>query len=136
MYLPIFNLILILTIGKYVLSAMLYPYQNSIVREILDRTNANKFGSEFAHYLVALLYTIRIQAGIENCQRKNCRPEKNKIVATEELDDDEDPFEYLSFTEVKNTIDLLSLYISVNEQTLSSSQTVHKSFIKFTQTMK
>jgi len=51
LYLPILNFMLIVIFGKYILSGIMYPYQNSIIREELDRSNATKFGQEFAHYL-------------------------------------------------------------------------------------
>ena len=63
-YLPIINLILTKIIGNYVLAAVLFPYQNAFIREALDRTNATKFGEEFAHYLESFVYTVRIQAGM------------------------------------------------------------------------
>ena len=62
-YLPGINYVLTMIIGKYVLSAILYPYQNAYAREHLDRSNANKFGEEFSHYLDSFVYTLRVQAG-------------------------------------------------------------------------
>jgi hypothetical protein len=41
----------------------MYPYQNSIIRETLDRNNGKRFGEEFSHYLDSFIYTLRIQAG-------------------------------------------------------------------------
>lgn len=70
LYLPIFNFILITLIGRYILSAIRYPYQNAIIRESLDRGNSSKFGQEFAHYLECLVYTLRIQAGMN----RNAQP--------------------------------------------------------------
>lgn len=61
-YVPLFNFLLFVTIGRYILCAILFPYQNSIVREQLDRGNSAKFGEEFAHLLDSLVYTLRIQA--------------------------------------------------------------------------
>ena len=61
-YVPLFNFMLFIIIGRYVLCAILFPYQNSIVREQLDRGNSTKFGEEFAHLLDSLVYTLRIQA--------------------------------------------------------------------------
>jgi hypothetical protein len=72
----VINFILIITIGRYLLSSMLYPYQNSIIREGLDRNNASRFGQEFSHYLECMVYTIRIQAGMDLGdaeERKNVR---------------------------------------------------------------
>lgn len=50
-------------LGRYMLTGILYPYQNAIGRETLDRNNATKFGEEFEHYLESFAYTLRIQAG-------------------------------------------------------------------------
>ena len=44
LFLPLFNLILIVWLGRYLLSGILYPYQNYFVREGLDRFNNLKFG--------------------------------------------------------------------------------------------
>ena len=64
LYVPIINIFLTKILGNYILSAVLFPYQNAYIREALDRTNATKFGEEFAHYLESFVYTIRIQAGM------------------------------------------------------------------------
>lgn len=63
-YVPVFNLVTFLIVGRYLLSAALYPYQNSICREFLDKNNARIFGEEFAHYLSSMVYTIRLQSGM------------------------------------------------------------------------
>jgi hypothetical protein len=60
LYMPIVTLILIAVIGRYILSGILFPYQNAFARESLDRNNASKFGEEFAHYLDSFMYTLRI----------------------------------------------------------------------------
>ena len=46
-FIPVINIVLTYIVGKYVLTGLLYPYQNSIGRETLDRNNATKFGEEF-----------------------------------------------------------------------------------------
>ena len=46
-FIPAINIVLTYIVGKYVLTGLLYPYQNSIGRETLDRNNATKFGEEF-----------------------------------------------------------------------------------------
>jgi hypothetical protein len=63
LYTPILTFILIATMGRYILSGILYPYQNAFARESLDRSNASKFGEEFGHYLDSMVYTLRMQAG-------------------------------------------------------------------------
>ena len=62
-FFPVINIILIYIVGHYMLTGILYPYQNSIGRETLDRNNATKFGEEFEHYLESFAYTLRVQAG-------------------------------------------------------------------------
>ena len=37
-YIPLINFILVFIIGRYGLTTLLYPYQNSMIRESLDRT--------------------------------------------------------------------------------------------------
>ena len=37
LYLPGINMVMILAVGRYILSGILYPYQNSIIRESIDR---------------------------------------------------------------------------------------------------
>lgn len=59
-FIPVVNIALTYLIGKYILTGLLYPYQNSIGRETLDRNNATKFGEEFEHYLESFAYTLRI----------------------------------------------------------------------------
>lgn len=104
------NLVLTLVIGRYILSAMLYPYQNSIIRETLDRSNATKFGEEFSNYLESMVYTIRILAGMDIESRKSTGGRQNssfKKKASTPNDDSDDDYQYLTFTEMKNTIDLI-----------------------------
>lgn len=60
MYMPILTFIMLAVLGRYILSGILYPYQNAYARESLDRSNATKFGEEFAHYLDSFMYTLRI----------------------------------------------------------------------------
>ena len=62
-FLPVINIVFTYIIGCYILTGLLYPYQNSIGRETLDRNNATKFGEEFEHYLESFAYTLRVQAG-------------------------------------------------------------------------
>ena len=51
---------------------------------------------------------------------------------TEEQPDD--GYEYLSFTEVKNTIDLILLYIDINKKVIDTKK-VSRGFLKFTETL-
>jgi hypothetical protein len=64
LFLPGFNFIAILLVGKYILSCMLYPYQNLIFGETQDIGNNYRFGEEFTHSLECLVYTIKCQAGL------------------------------------------------------------------------
>lgn len=59
-YIPVINILIMFVVGRYILSAIMYPYQNSIIRETLDRNNAKRFGEEFSHYLDSFIYTLRI----------------------------------------------------------------------------
>lgn len=125
--LPIVNLLVMTILGRYILSAIRYPYQNAIIRESLDRGNASKFGQEFAHYLECLVYTLRIQAGMN-------RHQPSRTMSNFEIQDDDEKYDYLTFTEVKNTIDLLALYLDVNKKVVEGKKT-SKLFQQFTANM-
>ena len=134
LYLPILTFILIAAIGRYALSGILYPYQNAYARESLDRGNATKFGEEFAHYLDSFMYTLRIQAG-QDIRRtilmSLAASDKKKGKASEtSLADQEFPYDYLSFAEMRNVIDLLVLYIGVNQKVIDMGHSSLK-FVKF-----
>ena len=134
LYLPILTFILIAAIGRYALSGILYPYQNAYARESLDRGNATKFGEEFAHYLDSFMYTLRIQAG-QDIRRtilmSLAASDKKKGKANEtSLADQEFPYDYLSFAEMRNVIDLLVLYIGVNQKVIEMGHS-SKKFVKF-----
>lgn len=61
--------------------------------------------------------------------------QKAEAAEEEESETDSDDCEYLTYTEMKNTIDLLTLYISVNTQVLSAKATLPM-FRTFTDIMK
>jgi len=124
MFLPLLNFFLIVLIGRYALSGIMYPYQNAVIREELDRNNASRFGHEFSHYLECLVYTIRVQAGMDDDEIER-NSVKGKLI-----DVDEQEFEYLSFISVKNTIDLLNLYLDINKQVLLKKK-MPKNFVQF-----
>lgn len=109
------------------------------MRETMDRTNALKFGQEFTHYLQSFAFTLRINADME---RPKAKKQNSKSVLSqkaekeeEESDTDSDDAEYLTYTEMKNTIDLLTLYISVNTQVRKEKATLPM-FGTFTEIMK
>ena len=137
LYAPILTFILIAAIGRYALSGILYPYQNAFARESLDRGNATKFGEEFAHYLDSFMYTLRIQAG-QDIRRTilmslatSEKKKSSKISdAASSIMDQEFPYDYLSFAEMRNVIDLLVLYISVNQKVIDMGKSSSK-FLKF-----
>ena len=54
---PPLNFLFIYWGARYILYCLLYPYQNSIQREWLDRSNNERFGKEFCYYLECFLYT-------------------------------------------------------------------------------
>jgi hypothetical protein len=132
LYLPILTFVLMTAIGRYALSGILYPYQNAFARESLDRGNATKFGEEFAHYLDSFMYTLRIQAGqdIRRTILMSLASDKKKSKVNEgSLADQDFPYDYLSFAEMRNVVDLLVLYIGVNQKVIdmgNSSKKFHK----------
>ena len=145
-YIPLINFLLFILVGRYVLSALLFPYQNSVIRETLDRNNSAKFGEEFSHQLDSLVYTLRIQAGqdvkgemlasLHNMTRNEGKkkspprlkstmdkqeggqdPKRNASTANtnqQMFTESDIPYNFLSFQEVRNLVELLSLYIGVN----------------------
>ena len=145
-YIPLINFLLFILVGRYVLSAILFPYQNSVIRETLDRNNSAKFGEEFSHQLDSLVYTLRIQAGqdvkgemlasLHNMTRNEGKkkspprlkstmdkqeggqdPKRNASTANtnqQMFTESDIPYNFLSFQEVRNLVELLSLYIGVN----------------------
>jgi hypothetical protein len=62
--LPGVQMIIIIILGRYALSGILYPYQNTIVSQSLDRLNSLKFGEDFVHFLDCFLYTIKSNSGL------------------------------------------------------------------------
>lgn len=62
--LPIINILGFIAGGRYILSAMMYPFQNSIVSESLNRQNNYKLGIEFGLFLQSFVYTLREVNGL------------------------------------------------------------------------
>lgn len=141
-YLPVLNYILTMVIGRYVLSGILYPYQNAYAREHLDRGNASKFGEEFSHYLDSFIYTLRVQAGqdvrksllLSMANDKGRKKSVSGKLRQESMDDSDFPYDFLSFSEMRNVIDLLNLYITVNQEVIST-KSKSRTFKRFHETM-
>ena len=53
------NIVIEQVIGRYIICLFFYPYQNSLTREQIDRSNNLKFGQEFSHFLDSFLYTLQ-----------------------------------------------------------------------------
>lgn len=66
LYLPSIFFIMIVIIGRYALSGVLYPYQNYIMKDTLFRQNNIKFGYQFSHYLECFIFTLKSQSGIHS----------------------------------------------------------------------
>lgn len=58
------SVIVIDLLGQHILSAIMYPYQNSILKESLDRMSNLRFGQEQARLLHSFIYTLKIKSGI------------------------------------------------------------------------
>ena len=105
----------------------------------MDRTNALKFGQEFTHYLQSFAFTLRVNADMERPKAKKPNPQsvlsQKAGDGEEESETDSDDAEYLTYTEMKNTIDLLTLYIAVNTQVRQEKATLQM-FRTFTDIMK
>ena len=132
-YVPLLNLILLYVISRYALSSLMYPYQNSIIREGLDRINSSKFGEEFTHYLDSFLYTLRIHAG-QNIKdeylnsikslKEGAGLERGMSSGRENLLPEGDPtesdipYDQLSVQEMANVFDLITLYKRINTRVM------------------
>ena len=126
-YIPLLNVVLIYLVGHYALTTLLYPYQNSIIREALDRNNSTKFGEEFCDYLDSLLYTMRLSAGqdIRNEILKSMKSmRKTQSIEGKEvlLSESDIPYEQLTLQDMCNVHDLLNLYIKVNKQVIQEKR--------------
>jgi hypothetical protein len=108
-----------------------------VVRESLDRNNSAKFGEEFAHLLDSLVYTLRIQADqdvkgemLQSLKNMSTHDKKKKVSAQDfqaaaerkadgkpepEFTEGDIPYNFLSLREVRNIVQLLNLYINVNQ---------------------
>ena len=124
LYLPVLNYILLQSVGRYILIGCIYPYQNSIIREQLDRTNNLKFGQEFAKYLESFIYTLRCQSGLQDrssqsinltTQKASNKKSLSLRSISEEMTTSESALDFLTFSEMKNVVDLLKLYCDVNK---------------------
>lgn len=119
---PPINFLLVYAGARYVLYCILYPYQNSIQREWLDRSNNDRFGREFCYYLECFLYTFQSNCGLVV-----------NTVETEITDKDEKGSgagkaekaarsakskQQISFSEMKNLFELLLSFAEANRHVL------------------
>ena len=148
LYLPAINGLLIVWIGRYALSGILYPYQNSVIKESLDRQNNIKFGMELSHFLNCFIFTLKSQSGLSSINDHG-DPEYMKMMSPDETDKRKkkdkhhenskdraeksvaggssvvrgtesgtEGFEFLTFPEMKSVIELIDLYVDVNQEVL------------------
>jgi len=64
LYFPALVTFLLDIVGRHILSAIMYPYQNSILKESLDRMSNLRFGQEQARLFHSFVYTIKLKSGI------------------------------------------------------------------------
>ena len=146
LYLPVINYLIIQIVGRYALIGCIYPYQNSIIKEQLDRTNNLKFGEEFAKYFESFIYTLRCQSGLQDrssqslnftarsSQRKTKRTMSLKSIS-EDITTSESALDFLTFNEMKNVVDLLQLYSDVNRKVIDEGENTTSIFRMFTDVM-
>ena len=139
-YIPALMTILFDIIGRHVLSAIMYPYQNSILKESLDRMSNLRFGQEQARLFHSFVYTIKLKSGIleegydanrsaslRSISRKIKSDKKDSLYFTAtECSEVDDGVDVLSFGEMQQFISLLETYIEANEKSISIG---HKSRI-------
>lgn len=127
------------------LSGILYPYQNSFIRENLDRQNNYKFGLEFINFLDNFLHSILMSSGqldtqssrffksSRNTKSSRIKSGKSNLVSSQ---DSFDCIEILSLGEMKNVIELLCLYTDVNTKVIEDKKNKDQCFNVFTNTLK
>lgn len=151
LYWPALNFLLIFFIGRWVLVGILYPYQNYIIRETLDRANNTKFGEDFIHFLECFSATIRSVAGL-NIDRQNSVASVNQSrrLHSTSLDKASKIYLYdenldssisqrnndLSVSDMKSVIELLITYSEVNSELINSGVNKSKPFVQVTKTLK
>jgi len=92
-----------------------------VIRENLDRSNAAKFGEDFAHLVESLSYTLRTHAGMDAYN-----PSKDGA-----NDGGDGIFDFLTLLEMRNVFDLLRVYEEVN-QAVIKERPKSKEFVEFT----
>jgi hypothetical protein len=63
-YLPVFNFLLILALGRMIVLSMIYPYQTALLRDSLDRFNNKRLAEETMHLLRGFPHTLRLTSGL------------------------------------------------------------------------
>lgn len=127
LYIPLLNLLLLQLAGRYILlSFVIYPYQNSVMREQLDRSNNARFAEEFSYYLKSLIYTLRVHAGLvmneymesEQSERKTNSSNRKLLSVKKDLASISSmqikQWELIPLGEMRNVFDLLETFYEAN----------------------
>ena len=121
LYMPVINLVGLIVFGRYALFSFgVYPYQNSLMWEQLERSNNARFAEKFAYFLKSMIYTLRLESGcvIEEYMDtdqtiQKSESSKKKLLKKKSEKDDLDSlfqkaFERIPLIEMKNVYDLLT----------------------------
>lgn len=141
--LPGINSLIILAVGRYILSGILYPYQNFIIRETLDRTNNGKFGEDFGHFLNCMVFTLKYTAGIEtkpiktSGSRSFSQQSRHNNTGSVQYDwtftdTNENIYEVLTVQEMQNVVELLQLYSDINSKVIAHGKNTTREFAMIT----
>lgn len=138
-------------IGRWIIAGVLYPYQNFIIRETLDRANNTKFGEDFIHFLECFSATLRNVAGltIERNESVTSVNQSRRLHSTS-LDKASKIYLYdealdssmgnrnndLTVSDMKSVVELLITYSEVNSELIGLGLNKSKPFVKVTQTIK
>lgn len=125
--LPPINFLLVYAGARYILYCILYPYQNSIQREGLDRSNNERFGKEFCFYLECFLYTFQVHCGISQATVETEITEKDDKSSGKSSKGAQSSMsikskQLINFGEMKNLFDLLVSFAEANRHVINEKK--------------
>lgn len=127
-YFPVLNLFGLLIVGRTIVSTLTYPYQNSIMKDNLDRFNNKRLSDELLHLMRNFAHTIRMNSGYparEDNQSSSAggsqRTGGDKTSALSKTFDSRQ--EILSISEMRNLAELLLQYSEINNDLIKKGGT-------------
>lgn len=110
LYIPVLVTILIDIVGRHVLSAIMYPYQNSVLKESLDRMSNLRFGQEQARNFHSFVYTLKLKSGIVEDGLDQNRTASLRSISRKLKSDKKDSLYFMGTesSEIDDGVDVLS----------------------------